>query len=662
MKKLLLVFLILGAAKAFSQSIKTGKVSKEEILEKAYPADPSAPAVILNITGKTYFDFDNKGEWVVVTEVTVRTKVYSADATKYATLQVPFKQNEEVIFDYIAVYNLNGGKITKTTGKDDKIVKQGGNAAYRTVTLNDVKQGTVIEYSYIHKTSEINRLPDWYFQYDIPVKNIEYSVHIPIFFVYNRLLSPYISIKEEQDSDEQTRHFDNPNPKGPIFKINNALRTETGSVTFPENIKRYSAQNVPALKETIFIDNIQNYRSVVKHEIASLQYPNSPKKIYANDWENVAKAMYYENGLGNEIERTDYYINDYNVLVSKYTNRNELVNAIYDFVKSRMAWNGEYGYTTKRNIVTAYQERTGNVAEINLMLVSMLRYAGYNVNPVVLSTRDNGNVTFINSEGFNYVVAGYEINGKIKLLDATNKNAVPGILPVRAINGKGRIINRNLSSAEVDLTPNTISKEATAIMASIQPDGTVTGKVKNYYFDYSAFIARENIQGNGDYKNLLQSKFSSLQINEASISADDFTKPVIGDFSFTGTSMAEVKGDKMYLSPMLMYTIPENPLKELKRSWPLDFIYPQQKKYTFSISIPQGYIVESVPQPAYYQIKDNVGGFSFNASVNQKNQVQVVVVTDINYAMLGADYYPALQEFYTSFINKQSEKIVMKKL
>jgi hypothetical protein len=67
----------------------------------------------------------------------------------------------------------------------------------------------------------------------------------------------------------------------------------------------------------------------------------------------------------------------------------------------------------------AYKDKTGNVAEINLMLTAMLRY-GLNANPVLVSTRSNGIAMFPNRTAFNYVIAAVENGGNYTLLDASD--------------------------------------------------------------------------------------------------------------------------------------------------------------------------------------------------------------------------------------------------
>jgi hypothetical protein len=58
-----------------------------------------------------------------------------------------------------------------------------------------------------------------------------------------------------------------------------------------------------------------------------------------------------------------------------------------------MNWNNQYGYVDK-GIKKAYVEKTGNTAEINFILIRMLK-AGISVNPVLLSTIEHGFLFFL---------------------------------------------------------------------------------------------------------------------------------------------------------------------------------------------------------------------------------------------------------------------------
>lgn len=663
MIRIILALCFLLPSIAASQAFELGEVSHKEISETVHSNDALASAAILYKSGTTSFDFDDKGNWVVITDVSIRLKIYDKKGLGFATVEIPYNGADEVDLANAVTYNIEGGKIVKSKSEDQgKVIEDSGTGKIKTITLPNVKEGSVIEYRYIITSHNYSRLPDWYFQHSIPVNNVQYGVYIPHYFVYNRLLSPYITVAEKQETKKQTKTHSNPNPRGDLNKSNANIQWDNGSITFYEVRKTYTAHNVPALYDTGFTDNIENYRGFVKHELASAEFPNSLKKDYTSTWDAVAKLIYNEKGFADELNQNSYFEKDIDAILAKTTQRDEVIAAVFDYVKSSMVWDGQYGYNTTKMVTTAHHKKSGNVAEINLMLVAMLRYAGLNANPVVLSTRDHGRVSFVNRDEFNYVIAGVESQNGIKFLDATSKNALPGILPLRAINGTGRIIRDNLTSEEVDLMPVSNSKTNTAITAKINPDGVITGHVKKHYFDYNAYFYRDSKPGvNKEYEEMLKNEYGLSQIKNYTVADTDLTKPVIEDFSFESNNLVESLNGKLYVSPMLFYIMKQSPFVQDKRSYPVDFIFPYQDRYTYSITLPEGYAVESLPESAYYQIKDNVGGFRFNISATRPDQIQVSVVNDINYAMVSADYYLAIKEYFANVVKKQSERIVLKK-
>ena len=75
---------------------------------------------------------------------------------------------------------------------------------------------------------------------------------------------------------------------------------------------------------------------------------------------------------------------------------------------------------TKYEIYDAYgnivKKGVGNSGDINLNLINMLNYAGLIANPILVSTKSHGIPLFPTLEGFNYVIAGVELNGSLYLL------------------------------------------------------------------------------------------------------------------------------------------------------------------------------------------------------------------------------------------------------
>src|SRR5690606_6593453 len=85
----------------------------------------------------------------------------------------------------------------------------------------------------------------------------------------------------------------------------------------------------------------------------------------------------------------------------------EKARAVYRMIQQRFKWNNYLGKYSEVGVKKAFENRTGNVGDINLSLVSALEGAGLDVEAVVLSTRDNG---FVNKlypvlSNFDYVIA-----------------------------------------------------------------------------------------------------------------------------------------------------------------------------------------------------------------------------------------------------------------
>ena len=182
-------------------------------------------------------------------------------------------------------------------------------------------------------------------------------------------------------------------------------------------------------------------------------------RIYAEKIFNLASNEKFKN----ELNEGNYFENDLKINVSDTLSDENKIKSILKYVKLRMKWDGFYGYYPKKGVKKAYQERTGNIAEINFILISMLKYARFNVSPVLLSTRSNGTAPFPNREGFNYVIAAVEIDGKQLLLDASDANSTINILPIRCLNETGRLIRQNGTSEEIQLNPTFLSKNTTMI-------------------------------------------------------------------------------------------------------------------------------------------------------------------------------------------------------
>ncbi len=642
----------------FAQSVELDKVTLDELKEKYNATDSSSVAIVLDKKGKTYFKYYYNAGFVSFTQIAIKIKIYKKEGLAYANFEIPYYtgykylENDYVTIKKAFTYNLVEGKIekTKVTNESKFIDKVNENWSIKKLSFPNVKVGSVIEINYELRTENLRELPDFQFQYSIPVAKAEYCTEIPEFYIYKGILTGYVDVKREELLENTSLSYDNE------YK-------HTMNMSYRQIRTVYKAQNIKALQNEQYVNNISNYFCKVKHELETIRMPEETPKNIAKSWEDIAKSIYEEKAFGVELEKFNYFVNDLKVILKEADTDEQKLSKVFNYVKSRMNWNGYYGYYTRKGVELAYEEKTGNVAEINLILVSMLKLAGLKANPVVLSTRDNGLALFPNQSFLNYVIAQVKVNDTSYLLDATNKLSSTEVLPIRALNFKGRSIDKNGTSEEIDLMPKSNSKHIVNVMALIKPEGILSGKIREQYFDYNAFIFRDKYNGvaKESYLDMLEKKYQSVELVDYEVqNSNELTKPILENYSFTSSNNVSLLGDKMYVDPLLFFSMTINPFKQETRQYPVDFVYPHQEKYNISFTIPEGYIVESIPLPKAVAMPDNIGNFKYNIS-NTGNQIQLLFSLDINQAIMEPEYYAFLKNFYKEIISKQAEKIILKK-
>jgi hypothetical protein len=330
-----------------------------------------------------------------------------------------------------------------------------------------------------------------------------------------------------------------------------------------------------------------------------------------------------------------------------------------------MNWNEENGYYTDAGVIKAYAAQTGNVAEINFILINMLKLGGIVVNPVLVSTLENGVPVYPTRTGFNYVIAAAEIDGKQILLDASHKFTTPGILPLNVLNWKGRLIKKDGTSEEIDLNPQNVSIEASNVLAKIDSSGKIKGTIRVKKTKYEAYNfrirnANKNVE---NYLETLEENLGGMKISDytAENKNTKFSDPVQETFNFVTDNQSEMIGGKIFINPLLFFTKSKNPFTQEKRRMAIYFGYPLQEKINLSLQIPDGYMVESMPKPVRISSEDKQIVFVLNIS-NEQNNIQITSSREINKSTFAADEYEVLKNLFQKAIISQNEKIVLKKI
>lgn len=651
---------------SFAQEYKLVKVTQAELEEKEHPIDKDAVVAYLFKNGKSYFTYTQNEGFKLITEVIVKLKIYKKEGLQYANHQYTYyvanNPKEQVFFDDAATYNLVNGKIEKTKLKNEGEFIEETNKYYNTkkILMPNVKEGSIIEYKMEFITPYFQNFDIWDFQHDIPVNYSMYKTNIPEYFTYNIRSKGYYFPKSTVEKLNKTFNFSY------VDDPKNGSKPEHShhSVNYIETQTTYVATQVPALKEEKFVNNMNNYKSSINYELVMTNFSGGGPKSFATNWEEITITIYKTPSFGEELNKNGYYEEDLKAILQNATTQDQKIAAIFNYVKSNVKWNDYIGIYSVEGVKKAYKNKTGNVAEINLMLTSMLRYAGLEASPVLISTRDNGVPLFPSRSAFSYVICAVEIPEALILLDASSYNTIPNILPIKAINWVGRLIRKDSSSTEVKLYPNFLSKESHNLNFELTADGKIKGMNKTSHSLYNAFNFRNRFGSvsQDNYIENLEKENNDIIIENYEVTG----KKELGDnimetYNFTSDDFVETIGDKLYLSPMFFHGMTQNPFKLEKREFSIDFVVPSEEKYTINIKIPEGYTVDFAPEKMALETGDNIALFKYNIVVSGQ-KIQILKTNTNNVSLIDPDYYDIIKAYYQKMVDKQMEKIVLKKI
>ncbi|HEX7845611.1 MAG TPA: transglutaminase-like domain-containing protein, partial [Chitinophagaceae bacterium] len=307
--------------------------------------------------------------------------------------------------------------------------------------------------------------------------------------------------------------------------------------------------------------------------------------------------------------------------------------------------------------------RSGTVAEINLLLVAMLRKANITADPVILSTRSNGFTYSLYPllNRFNYLICRIELDEKYIFLDASHPLLGFGKLETECYNGHARVIDENCFA--IELSPESIKETDAATIFIINDEkGKSVGSFQKQVGDYQSYWLRDHIKEKGkeQYIKEIQKDFGTdINISQERIdSIAKYDEPVGIFFEF------DIKGwedDIVYVNPMFGEGFKENPFKSAQRLYPVEMPYTMDKLFSLQFEVPVGYEVDELPKQAVVKFNEQEDAI-FEYRISQSgSSISLRSRVRIKRAYFEPEEYETLREFFNLIVKKHNEQIVFKK-
>lgn len=646
---LFVILMLCSAVKAqtLQPNLKFGKPSDEELNLKEYAPDKEADAVVLYSSTDVWYTFSSYIQQVK--DIKVRLKILKSEGKRFANQSIVYVRHssstgEEKIQGLKAfAYNMEGGKMIKTKMESNMINDEKIDDYHyiEKFTIPQVKVGTVIEYSYSIYSDFITSIDPWYAQQDIPVVYSLYSLSIPEWFKFHF----------------QETGFEHTNHKTESINVNWTI----GNCPGEKNI--WEATNMPAVKDDDYIFCSRDYLTKVCVELYGLQIPGEIYKNYTSTWEDVADQLNDYENFGGLLKKSDPMKD---VLASsgadKVSDIKQKVSLIYQAMKKHLRWNGHYGllgYGAHK----VMKEGTGNNADLNFILISMLKDAGLKAYPVVMSRRKAGRLPLHPSlDGLNTFIVGVAENDSTLLyIDSSVEDGCVDILPPDLMPDRARVIFSPKSGAWVNLQNLSGTRKNSLVSVEVDADGNMKGTMISNMMGNAASDLRHSFRIAKDsttfVNNLAAEK--GIEITNYKIEGRQAFSPKAKEvYSFT--KKCNVSADHLYINPVVISLLDESPFKAQTRVLPVEFPYKEMINQSVSITIPKGYVVEEKPKGVKMFTQDGALRFIFTCG-EQDGKLLFNYRLNVNKTLFVSTEYEYLRKIFEAIVQRNDDMVVLKK-
>jgi len=616
-----------------------GKVEKADLEMKECDFDKKAEAMVLFDKGQLNFIVDQ-----IDLEQHVRIKILSDKGKDRADIHLRYYnwKNEEEIKDISAqVYNLDpSGNIVVTKIDKKQIFEKQINKRYaeKVFTFPEVKPGSIIEYKFKHTGIGWH---DWYFQQSIPVKYSEFTFDYPNEVEFSFLPKCYLPYEQSTQS-----------------KNNRTVRF-------------FSMSNVPALRDEPYILNDEDYLQKIESKPVALNV-NGTREPLVYVWPKVIRMLLEDEDFGLQIKKEIPRTADLDAQLKNINDQYARMKIIYQYVKKNMEWNGNPGIWALNGVKAAWKDKKGTVGEINLILVNLLKDAGLNAKPILVSTHDNGLVNTADAgtvlepgyKQFNKVLAWVIIGNNIYVLDGTDKETPANLIPMDVVATEGLVIEKFETFEwgwETLWRDNLRYTNTVLLQADISPDGKLTGEANVISYDYArlsriATAKKGKKEFTDEYFSPNNPGITIDSIALENINADSL--PLVQKVYFN--EQLNASGEYQYFSVNLFTGLEKNPFVADERISDVFFGILQKHSVVANINIPEGYVFEELPKNITMIMPDTS---IIIRRISQVSSERLMLRIDLEFKkpFYAANEYEGFKEFYKKLFDLLNEQYVIKK-
>jgi len=634
-----LLLLLLPAAANFARAEEWLPISQEELGMRSTPKAPNAPAIYLF----REVDRDDNGSSETIYE---RIKILTEEGRDHANIEIRYlKESESVKAISARTIRPDGGIVNFDGEIFDKSIVKVGAASYwaKTFTLPNVEVGSIIEYRYRH-----NFAP---------------------FFVFN---SQWIL---SQDLFTQYAKFSL--QKYPLFVMRYAWPNgiPPGSTTprIASGKILMEVHDVPAFVSEEYMppENEAKYRVDFIYDTGDLAH----EKDAASYWKAFGKKIYrtvdkfvdHTRAMNAAVAQVVSPGDSAEIKLQKiYARTQEIRNLTYERSKSEQEAKRE-ALKQAHDVEDVWKHGYGYGEEITWLFLGMVRAAGFEAYPVMVSTRDRHffKPGMMNASNLNDNVVLVMLAGKATYFDPGARYTPDGQLPWYETAVMARRLDKDGGEWVTTTLPSSktshVERKATF---KLSPTGTLEGNVTVTFTGQEAMSRRlqERLEDDTDRRQFLESELKTAMTADADVKLinspdwDSSSAAMEAQYSVRISGWAARAGARLLMPVGLFTARNKTTFLHAAREHPIYFQFPSEVDDDVSVDIPSEWKVLSLPQAS--SVSDPAYGYA--ASYQESNgAVHSQRSLRLDMTIVAAKYYGTLQGFFQKVRAADEEQAVL---
>jgi hypothetical protein len=617
---------------------------------------PGSLAMILCFTVET----DN----IKSTETrSMRIKIFKDEGKKYANVEIPYVEKYSEVQGIVARTIGPDGKVTPFTDQvfDREIVKAKKFRYHaKVLLLPNVQAGSLIEYTY--KVHYKEKVPDGFqhpqhylFERGFTYPAAEWDVQRSLYLKHGHFV--LVPVKGAE-----------------VREFRRALITDRQLERLSDGRLQFDIDDVPAFEEEEYAYPEENLKGTM-HLYYAVGFFGPPSY-----WRGVANSLgkEYDSFIGGKKSKViDAEVNrlltpkgsDEANLRKLYARAQQIRAMDYENSKTDKEMKQEH-FGENKNAEQVLQHGYGYGNDINLLFIAMARSAGFDANPLLLSSRRHAFFIeeFPNQSQLNSMVAVVNAGGKSYILDPQAPYCPFELLPWSLADAGGMLAS--FTKAGRMSTPAPKSSQAvlrTVGSLKLNEEGTLTGRLTASYEGQEALSARQWAIGEDDVKRRehLEAAMKSFLRMEATVkllSVDGWEKtgePLKIEYEIEVPGYATPAGQRLVFPLGVLHTMDKNPFSSPRRTYEVYFEFPSESYEEIAIELPPGMQAEGLP------LNDKVDAGAVTYQLAAKSDGSVLRVTRsrrIGTYNVSVGQYQILRKYFENVLTEDSRQVTIRKV